>query len=93
MSEAIILGSHSLPISACRLNGNQITSFCLVEHYIFPETIRRFTNRSNDIISALLHIRSNILDTMMCLIKCRTNQIGDNGIYRNKLFFDTLLDI
>ena len=63
----------------------------LVQIYSLLEYITRFTDRAYHIVCLFCFIRSDVFDAVVCLVQCRTNQIGHTGIKDSKLLVGTLL--
>ena len=90
----VIAGSHRGTISACRSDGEDIATSGNRECTCLSESIRRLTDRSDDIIDGLfLATSGEILDLVVSLIEGGADKIVHTGIDDNNLLRLALLDI
>ena len=64
-----------------------------VQFNLFAEHIGRFANRTDYIVTVRLPVARDILDTMVCIVKSRSKQLGETGIQYGKLLRLTFFHI
>jgi len=86
MGSQVIIGSHYLAVRTCAVYYQIISPLHFRQIYLFPEIIRRFTDRPDHIIFFFVAIPCQIGYFMISLVKSRPDKLChsciDNGKFR-----------
>ena len=90
---AVVLHSHDLSIGTGRTDGQQIASTTAVQVNLLGKDISRLADGSHDVIGILGLLACHVLNLVIGLIECRTDEVGKSSIDNAEFLNTSLLNI